>query len=66
MPAVWTLVMDSMLSRDDACTYVRREEGGREGWRKGRGRKEKREKGEGGGREEEERDDVEEMAGENE
>ena len=50
MPAVWTLVMDSMPSRDDACTYVRREEEGREGWRKEeggkkRGRKERKEEG---------------------
>ena len=52
-PVVWTLVMDSMPSCDDACTCVRRK---REGAREGRRRVRK----EGGGRKEREEGGMEE------
>ena len=43
-PVVWTLVMDSMPSYDDACTCVRGKEGGRR-VKEGGGRKEREEGG---------------------
>ena len=49
-PVVWTLVMDSMPSYDDACTCVRRKEGGSEGGKEESEEGRRREKGEGGRR----------------